>query len=237
MGRGGAITRIPQLSATLRNIAALKRVRVAFAEGSPEVPISDPLPDPPGKDGERQWDTNYRRNYQHPHSSTPNHPGNTVQVNSYLLDFQRAYFKDARKIAPVRYENALMDEGDPERRPGNIVDMKWILQEELGGSVVFFHEVTVGPGVIEGTHQHVGSEECYYVVSGEGVAYMAAGDDPETDQYELVDHAIYGQPARPCRKIPVRQGHVIYAKSGGVHGIHNTGTEPLKFVSFLYHTS
>ena len=32
-------------------------------------------------------------------------------------------------------------------------------------------------------------------------------------------------------------GSVIYTKSGGVHGIRNPGSEPLKFVAFLYHTT
>jgi oxalate decarboxylase/phosphoglucose isomerase-like protein (cupin superfamily) len=131
----------------------------------------------------------------------------------------------------------MMDTGNPETNDDNVIEMRWILQQELGGSVVFFHEVTIPPGKIEGTHQHVGSEECYYIVSGEGFAYMAAGDDPATEPYETVNHAIYGLPDRPCKKLPVHPGNVIYAKSGGVHGIQNTGTTPLKFVSFLYHTS
>jgi len=28
---------------------------------------------------------------------------------------------------------------------------------------------------------------------------------------------------------------MIFTKSGGMHGIRNNGTAPLKFVAFLYH--
>jgi oxalate decarboxylase/phosphoglucose isomerase-like protein (cupin superfamily) len=40
-----------------------------------------------------------------------------------------------------------------------------------------------------------------------------------------------------CRELQVQPGSVIYTKSGGVHGIRNPGTEPLKFVAFLYQTT
>jgi hypothetical protein len=29
---------------------------------------------------------------------------------------------------------------------------------------------------------------------------------------------------------------VVYTKSGGVHGLHNTGGAPLTYVAFLYQT-
>jgi oxalate decarboxylase/phosphoglucose isomerase-like protein (cupin superfamily) len=47
---------------------------------------------------------------------------------------------------------------------------------------------------------------------------------------------VYGLFPRECVRLPVSPGHVIFTKSGGVHGIRNTGTEPLKFVAFLYHS-
>jgi oxalate decarboxylase/phosphoglucose isomerase-like protein (cupin superfamily) len=63
---------------------------------------------------------------------------------------------------------------------------------------------------------------------------MQDGDDPANDRYPLVTRPLYGLDPRPCREIPVRAGSVIYTKSGGVHGIRNPGTEPLRFVAFLY---
>ena len=38
-------------------------------------------------------------------------------------------------------------------------------------AMVFFHEVTVSPNTVEGTHQHIGSEELYYITEGAGFAY------------------------------------------------------------------
>lgn len=229
MGRRGAITRFEALVPALNDIGKLRRLDVAFRESSPEVPIPDPLERP-------EWDNNYMRSHEEPRSPEPSSPENTVLDLNYRVDFQRSYFVDARAIEPVRYVNAMMDPGRPDASPDNIIEMRWLLQRELGGSLVFFHEVTVPPGKIEGTHQHAGSEECYYIVSGTGVTYVGVGDDPATDPYPTVDQPIYSLPNRLCKEVPIRPGHVVFAKSGGLHGIRNTGTEPLRFVSFLYHT-
>jgi mannose-6-phosphate isomerase-like protein (cupin superfamily) len=115
--------------------------------------------------------------------------------------------------------------------------MRWLFQRELSGSVVFFHEVTIPPGSVEGTHRHIGSEELYYVVSGQGLAYMRDGDDPSAGEYPLVKRQVYGIGERDCREVPVGPGSVLFTKSGGVHGIRNPGTEPLRFVAFLYHST
>jgi mannose-6-phosphate isomerase-like protein (cupin superfamily) len=96
--------------------------------------------------------------------------------------------------------------------------------------------VTVPPGAVEGTHRHIGSEEVYYIVAGQGLVYMNDGDDPDTSSYPLVERPVYGLDALKCREIPVKQGSVLYTKSGGVHGIRNPNAEPLKFVAFLYQT-
>jgi len=123
--------------------------------------------------------------------------------------------------------------------------MRWLLQREFGGSVVFFHEVTIPPGTVEGTHCHVGSEELYYIVAGQGLAYMAAGDDPATlekdpgtnqPRFRRVARRVYGLFERECVELPVGPGNVIFTKSGGIHGIKNVGDKPLKFVAFLYHS-
>ena len=76
----------------------------------------------------------------------------------------------------MRYLNGMMDGENPDRRGDNVIEMRWLLQRELGGSVVFFHEVTIPPGTVEGTHQHIGSEELYYVVSGRGRVYLPEED-------------------------------------------------------------
>jgi mannose-6-phosphate isomerase-like protein (cupin superfamily) len=124
----------------------------------------------------------------------------------------------------------------------NVMGMRWIIQRELGGTIVYFHQVELPPGAVEGTHQHIGSEELYYFIEGEGIAYMGDGDDPHVDEtYPLVDPMpdIYGLGPKPCRQIPVKPGITLFTKSGGIHGVRNPrgNTGPLKFVAFGYHSS
>jgi len=119
------------------------------------------------------------------------------------------------------------------------VEMRWILQREMGGNIVYFHQVTITPGSFEGVHQHIGSEELYYIVSGEGVAYMGENDDPVSSKlYPAVRQEIYCLGPQPVREIPVKPGNVIYTKSGGIHGIRNpSATTDLVFVAFGYQCS
>jgi len=167
-------------------------------------------------------------------------------VNSYLLDFRRGwFFQNARELAPVRYQNAMTEPGSADfNAPGpndNIIEMRWVVQRELGGSNVYFHEVTIPPGTVEGTHQHIGSEELYYIFEGEGIAYMGAGDDlslADDSKYPLRTVDIFGLPKHDVREVKVQPGSVIYTKSGGIHGIRNPhGSQPLRFVAFGYHSS
>jgi len=206
-------------------------VAVAFREDDHVYPTGQRI-------GNVQWDNAYLRSHQEPRVDEPSSPLNTVSDENYLLDFQRGFFiPDVSEVPPVRYRNAMTDEGDQERREDNIIEMRWLFQRELGSDLVFFHEVTVPPGCVEGAHRHIGSEELYYIVSGTGIAYMNDGDDPGTGDYPLVERPVYGLDPLKLRELPVRPGSVIYTKSGGVHGIRNPGTEPLKFVAFLYHTA
>jgi mannose-6-phosphate isomerase-like protein (cupin superfamily) len=159
-------------------------------------------------------------------------------VRNYRIDFQRGFFfGNVREMLPVRYRNAMMNAENPDRKDDNIIEMRWILQQELGGSLVFFHEVTIPPFKIEGTHQHIGSEELYYIVSGEGTAFMGLNDDPSLAHIAPVKRDIFGLEPKECRPVPVKPGSVIFTKSGGVHGIENPNAEPLVFVAFLYHST
>jgi oxalate decarboxylase/phosphoglucose isomerase-like protein (cupin superfamily) len=131
----------------------------------------------------------------------------------------------------------MMNDENPDRGPNNIVEMRWILQQEFGGTVVFFHEVTIPPGVVEGTHQHIGSEELYYVIEGHGIAYLGENDDPQLSNEPVVTRDIYGIGPKQCRELQVGPGSVIFTKSGGIHGIRNSGGAPLRFAAFLYHSA
>ena len=232
IGRNGPITSMYQFKDLLHDLKALRRLEVSFRENDVDLPFGYSINNP-------QWDNNYLRNHQVPFTQQPSAGQNTVEDDSYLIDFQRGhFFENIDTLEPVRYLNAMMDSDNPDRGANNIVEMRWVVQRELAGSVVFFHKVTIPPGVTEGTHRHIGTEELYCIVEGEGVAYMADGDDPATNQYPLVTRDIYGVGVRRCRELPVKPGSVLFTKSGGIHGIRNPSADkPLRFVAFLYHTS
>jgi mannose-6-phosphate isomerase-like protein (cupin superfamily) len=228
MGRDGPVTHVPALG----DLTAVERVELRFAEPSKRRPDGLVVPA-----AEVATDDNYVRSHEEPRVDRPSDPANTVADRRYALDFRRGFLVDSRHVAPVRYRNAMLGEGDPDRRDDNIVEMRWLFQQELGGTLVFFHEVTIPGGAIEGTHQHTGTEELYYVVEGSGYLYVADGDVAGTESFPLVDRPVLGVGPRSCREVPVQAGTVLFTKSGGVHGVRNPGTEPLRFVAFLYHTS
>ena len=234
MGYGGAITTVPAFARALSDTKAIKWVNLAFRESDYSEPSGYFV-----ADDTAAWDNFFERNIQVPNDPTPSaNDKNTVPELSYGVDFQRGWFiRNVADIAPVRYRNAMMDPGAPGSGDANIVDMRWVFQQELGGNMVFFHEVTVPPGVVEGTHQHIGSEELYYIVEGTGIAYMGENDDPALAAEEKIERAVYGIGPKTCRKVPVEPGSVIFTKSGGIHGIENPGATPLRFVAFLYHSA
>jgi oxalate decarboxylase/phosphoglucose isomerase-like protein (cupin superfamily) len=162
------------------------------------------------------------------------------------VDFQRGFFfQKVRDLLPVRYKNAMTEPTSADfNHPGpndNTIEMRWVVQRELGGSNVWFHEVTIPAGTVEGTHQHVGSEELYYIFEGEGTAYMGDGDDPalsDNARYPLRNVDLFGLDKRDVREVHVEPGSVIFTKSGGMHGIRNVNSDkPLRFVAFGYHSA
>jgi mannose-6-phosphate isomerase-like protein (cupin superfamily) len=237
MGYGGSITRVPQFAQALADVKAIRWVNLRFRENDIYYPVGFHVPD-----GVAKEDNFFNRNIQVPNEQRPSSDRNTVEEKSYGVSFQRGWFVTNVQAAvpPVRYENAMMDPQHPDGRSGNIIEMRWVLQQEFGGSVVFFHEVTIPPRTVEGTHQHIGSEELYYITEGTGVAYMGLVDDPDLEvdaRYPTVTREIYGIGPKPCKEVPVGPGSVIYTKSGGIHGIQNPNDVPLRFVAFLYHSA
>lgn len=231
MGRDMSITRVRSFGPALRDLKSLRRVALAFRE--------DDVLRPSGRridEGEAAWDNQFLRSHQEPRTTDPSSPVNTIEDNSYLVDFQRGWYLQAQDIEPVRYRNAMMDDSNPDRADDNIIAMRWIVQRELGGSMVFFHEVTIPPGKVEGNHQHIGTEELYYITQGKGIAYLRVGDDPAADGFPTVSRNVMGLGYKDFKELPVKPGSVILTKSGGMHGIRNNGATDLKFVAFLYHT-
>jgi oxalate decarboxylase/phosphoglucose isomerase-like protein (cupin superfamily) len=239
MGRDGAITRVQRFGPALSDIDGIHQVELRFRENDIDIPFGYRIGNP-------QEDNDYGRTYQVPNTQTPSANENTVPVNNYLLDFRRGWFvQKVRDLAPVRYKNAMSEQTSADfNRPGpndNTIEMRWVVQRELGSSNVYFHEVTIPPGTVEGTHQHIGSEELYYIFEGEGIAYMGEGDDPtlsDTATYPLRTVDIFGLSKHDVRELHVEPGSVIFTKSGGIHGIRNVNSDkPLRFVAFGYHSA
>jgi mannose-6-phosphate isomerase-like protein (cupin superfamily) len=234
MGRDGAITRVPKLAAKMMNVKLIREVDLQFLE--------DDITDTSGyylPFSEVAKDDFYFRNLQVPNTTNPSDNRNTVLKGTYTLNFVRGFFlPDATQIAPVRYRNAMMMGQNPDMRDDNILEMRWLLQDEFSSSMVFFHEVAIPPGVVEGTHQHIGSEELYFVYEGEGVAYMGANDHPDLAAYPEETRHVFGLDPKAVRALPVKKGSVIFTKSGGIHGIKNTSADRmLRFVAFLYQSA
>ncbi len=229
MGQGGSIVKVKDFGPALRDVKAVRRVEIAFRENDRDLPFGYAIQNP-------EWDNNFLRTHEEPRSDAPSSPENTVPDRNYLIDFQRGWYFNANDVKPVRYLNAMMTPGNPDEKPDNVIEMRWLVQRELGSSVVFFHEVTIPPGTVEGTHRHIGTEELYFVTQGRGTAYMAEGDDPATAGLPTVEREVFTQGMVKCKELPVEPGTVIYTKSGGVHGIRNDTSQPLKFAAFLYHT-
>src|SRR5262249_35582635 len=242
----GQITLLPQFLPLLADIDGVKKVELAFREPARSYPSGHAI-----APADLAWDNNYQRTHQAPiNAQQPSAPQNTVQDMNYLLDFQRGWFQHASDVTPVLYRNAMMlaqRDGtytNPDARDDNILAMRWLFQRELGGSMIFFHEVTIPPGKVEGNHQHVGSEELYYIIQGNGIAYLRVGDDPELGdendaRYRTVEREVFGLGMRKFKELPVSPGSMIFTKSGGMHGIRNPpeATQDLKFVAFLYHSA
>jgi hypothetical protein len=245
MGRGNQITRVPELDALMADETSIAKVEVAFREPSRYFPFGKAI----GAD-DLAWDNNFGRTHQAPIVNQPSASQNTVSDSNYLLDFQRGWYKRLSDVSPVEYRNAMML-GDangrytnPDAAADNIIQMRWLFQRELGGSMVFFHQVTIEPGKVEGNHQHVGSEELYFIIEGSGFAYLRVGDDPtlgdETHpKFPIVPREVFGLGMKDFFELPVEPGSMIFTKSGGMHGIRNPATSagPLRFVAFLYHSS
>jgi mannose-6-phosphate isomerase-like protein (cupin superfamily) len=234
MGRDGSITRLRNFDPALTDIDSIRQVVTAIRENDIDEPFGYQINDP-------AWDNNYSRTIQVPNTQDPSAAQNTVELKNYELNFRRGWYLDARQTPPVRYLNGMVDYTDPnnpDRSPNNIIEMRWMLQQELGTALVYFHEVTIPPGCIEGTHRHIGSEELYYIFEGEGLAHMGEGDDPNVTKgpYPRKEVDVFGLGKLPIREVPVKPGTIIYTKSGGIHGIRNPGANPLRFVAFGYHT-
>jgi hypothetical protein len=130
MGLHKPITAVPGFRHALKDLGRLTGVHVSFRETDIDRPFNYRI-----KADNAGWDNDYFRSHQEPNKPDPNSPDNTI------------------------------DDRHPTPQPGkldgnkNVMGMRWIIQRELGGTIVYFHQVIVPPGAVEGTHQHIGSED------------------------------------------------------------------------------
>ena len=227
MGRQGPITARGDPGRAARPQGAAGRGS-GLRRGRAQLPLNGRIDDP-------VWDTNFNRALQVPSSPEPNAPQNAVETRSYLLVFQKAWVVAAGDVAPVRYRNAMMDDDNPDRHADNIIDIRWLLQRKLGGRSVYCQEVTLPPGTVEEAHVYLGAEALYYVVAGEGVAYLGEQDDPSLANRPTVSRDVLGAGFQCCKAVPIKPGHTVYAKNGAIQGIANPGDRPLHLVRFGTH--
>ena len=70
----------------------------------------------------------------------------------------------------------------------------------------YVHKTTLPPGATVGEHPHEGNEQFYLIVEGEGEVYLCGNT------------------------YPVKPWSIAMIKSGGSHGIKNTGDKPLVYI-------
>ena len=103
-----------------------------------------------------------------------------------------------RFVRPVDVETMVFDWGV----------IKWLSESRVTGSGIAAGEVILQPGKGHLRHNHPGSEEVLYYISGEGEQMV---EDDEGRQ--VFRH--------------VKAGDMTYIPAGVYHGTENTGTEPM----------
>lgn len=109
---------------------------------------------------------------------------------------------DRRFVSPPDVETMIFDWGT----------IKWLAESRVTGSGIAVGLVILEPGKGHLRHNHPGSEEVLYYVSGEGEQMVE--DDAGTPQYRHV-----------------RAGDAAYIRAGVYHGTENTGWEPMRLIA------
>lgn len=109
---------------------------------------------------------------------------------------------EQRFVSPDEVETMMFDWGT----------IKWLSEIRVTGSGIATGLVILEPGKGHLRHNHPGSEEVLYYISGEG-EQMVEGDD--------------GQP----QFRHVRAGDATYIPAGVYHGTENTGWEPMRLLA------
>ena len=82
-------------------------------------------------------------------------------------------------------------------------------EEELYGKGRMFNHMILNPGVSIGEHMHVGDNEIFYILKGEGT---------------------YNDNGTMVTLLP---GDVAVCSDGEIHSMENKGSEPLEFIALI----
>lgn len=227
MGRQAPITRIESMSEFVQDFTKVLSIYARFEELNEYE--------------HKVCDNNFERVIQRPKQAVPNSPENNEYLGHYYLNFRNAIkyiFDTNREVQDIEYRDAMLDPRYAAKSStDNIMRVKWLIQEELGGECIFAHIVTIPPGATEGVHLHIGSEEVYYFISGKGIALVGDLYNKQFQDYPSRTTPVLGLlNPQNCRELPVGPGSLLYTKSGGYHGIENTGETDLVFFAFLQHS-
>ena len=101
-------------------------------------------------------------------------------------------------------------EKDPCGGKGNMKLEKILSEAEMKDKCGLYARVTLHPGDVLGFHEHHGNNECYFILSGEGV-------------YD--DNGV---------KRTIRAGDSTWTPDGSGHGVDNSaGKEPIVFMALI----
>jgi quercetin dioxygenase-like cupin family protein len=122
-----------------------------------------------------------------------------------------AAFEKSAHPAPL--ESCILRKADAKKSSGAWGSIALYTRDETvtaGTDSLLTAELEFLPGQqLQPPHQHP-NEECQYVISGTGTWFLNG------------------------KEIPLETGDLMYTKPGDLHGIKNTGTEPLRFFVFKW---
>ncbi len=136
-----------------------------------------------------------------------------IQLSAVLIvaagSFAAGAWWEHRSAQAAPLESRIYRETDAKKSTGTWGSIETYTAEgtpTVGTSSMLVAELEFLPGKqLQPPHRHV-NEEFQYVISGSGTWHLNGRD------------------------VPLQKGDLMYAKPGDLHGIANTGTEPMRFL-------